>query len=55
MGDKEELESFVASPVVRVYDYGPVNFGSSSSTMIYCSKLEEIKRQVCCSDTFALS
>ncbi|PPS05772.1 hypothetical protein GOBAR_AA14871 [Gossypium barbadense] len=45
VGDKEELESFVASPVVRVYDYGPVNFGSSCSTMIYCSKLEEIKRQ----------
>ncbi|TYH69445.1 hypothetical protein ES332_D05G056400v1 [Gossypium tomentosum] len=45
VGDKEELESFVASPVVRVYDYGPVNFGSSCSTIIYCSKLEEIKRQ----------
>ncbi|XVF35510.1 hypothetical protein REPUB_Repub18cG0151900 [Reevesia pubescens] len=45
VGDKEELESFVATPVVRVYDYGPVNFGPSSSYMIYCSKLEEIKRQ----------
>ncbi|XP_022729085.1 dicer-like protein 4 isoform X2 [Durio zibethinus] len=45
VGDKEELESFIASPVVRVYDYGPVNFGPSSSYVIYCSKLEEIKRQ----------
>ncbi|GMI92533.1 DICER-LIKE 4, dicer-like 4 [Hibiscus trionum] len=45
VGDKEELESFVATPVVRVYDYGPVNFGPSSSYMIFCSKLEDIKRQ----------
>ncbi|XVE71087.1 hypothetical protein DITRI_Ditri10aG0122200 [Diplodiscus trichospermus] len=45
VGDKEELESFVASPVVRVYDYGPVDFGPSSSYMIYCSKIGEIRRQ----------
>ncbi|KAE8682671.1 Dicer-like protein 4 [Hibiscus syriacus] len=45
VGDKEELESFVATPVVKVYDYGPVIFGPSSSYNIYCHKLEDIKRQ----------
>ncbi|KAK8581994.1 hypothetical protein V6N12_072193 [Hibiscus sabdariffa] len=40
VGDKEELECFVATPVFRVYDYGP-----SSSHIIYCDKLEDIKRQ----------
>ncbi|XP_021275641.1 dicer-like protein 4 isoform X3 [Herrania umbratica] len=45
VGDKEELESFVASPVVRVYNYGPVDLGPSSSYMLCCSKLEEMKRQ----------
>ncbi|XVF48473.1 hypothetical protein PTKIN_Ptkin03bG0193100 [Pterospermum kingtungense] len=45
VGDKEELESYVASPVVRVYNYGPVNFGPASFYEVYFDKLEEIKRQ----------
>ena len=44
--DNEELEQFVASPVVRIYLYGPVTYGTSSSYMTYCSKLEEIKSMV---------
>ncbi|XP_057995567.1 dicer-like protein 4 isoform X2 [Hevea brasiliensis] len=41
--DKEELEHCVASPVVKIYEYGPVANGTSSYYMTYCSKLEEIK------------
>ena len=36
------------SPVVRVYDYGPVPNGTSSYYVTHCSKLEEMKRQVYC-------
>ncbi|KAK9269302.1 hypothetical protein L1049_001073 [Liquidambar formosana] len=43
--DNDELESFVASPKVKVYHYGPVANSTSSSHMIYCSKLQEIKCQ----------
>ncbi|KAA8522907.1 hypothetical protein F0562_009330 [Nyssa sinensis] len=43
--DKDELEQFVASPKVKIYSYGPVTNSSSSSHMIYCKKLEEIKHQ----------
>ncbi|XP_050272142.1 dicer-like protein 4 isoform X2 [Quercus robur] len=43
--DKEELDTFVESPVVRVYDYGPVPNGASSYYVTHCSKLEEMKRQ----------
>ncbi|KAJ0089697.1 hypothetical protein Patl1_14811 [Pistacia atlantica] len=41
--DKLDLKRFVASPVVKVYPYGPVVNGSSSSYMIYVKKLSEIK------------
>ncbi|XP_010323151.2 dicer-like protein 4 isoform X1 [Solanum lycopersicum] len=40
--DKDELEQFVASPKVNVYQYGP---GSSCHTKAYSQKLEEIKHQ----------
>ncbi|XP_048227644.1 dicer-like protein 4 isoform X2 [Ricinus communis] len=43
--DNEELELFVASPVVRIYLYAPVANEKSSSYMTYFSKLEEIKRK----------
>lgn len=43
--DKEELESFVASPKVKVYHYGPVTNSGSSSHKVYCKKLDEIKQQ----------
>ncbi|KAK4604657.1 hypothetical protein RGQ29_012930 [Quercus rubra] len=43
--DKEELDTFVESPVVKVYDYGPVPNGTSSYYVTHCSKLEEMKRQ----------
>jgi endoribonuclease Dicer len=45
--DKEELECFVASPVIRVYLYGPVANGTSSSYEAYYNILEGVKRQVC--------
>ncbi|KAJ6330705.1 hypothetical protein OIU76_009327 [Salix suchowensis] len=43
--DKEELESFVASPVIRVYSYGPVANGTSSSYKDYCNILQGFKHQ----------
>ncbi|CAK7338283.1 unnamed protein product [Dovyalis caffra] len=43
--DKEELERFVASPVIRVYLYGPVANGTSSSYEAYYNTLDEVKRQ----------
>ncbi|KAL9399688.1 hypothetical protein Peur_008649 [Populus x canadensis] len=43
--DKEELECFVASPVIRVYLYGPVTNGTSSSYEAYYNILEGVKRQ----------
>ncbi|KAL5774848.1 hypothetical protein ACOSP7_012405 [Xanthoceras sorbifolium] len=43
--DKGDLEYFVASPVVRVYQYGPVSNGTSSSYMMYSEKLAEIRRE----------
>ncbi|KAH7569156.1 hypothetical protein JRO89_XS06G0114900 [Xanthoceras sorbifolium] len=43
--DKGDLEYFVASPVVRVYQYGPVSNGTSSSYMMYSVKLAEIRRE----------
>lgn len=43
--DKEELDSFVASPTVKVYYYGPVVHGTSSSFVTHCWQLEEVKRQ----------
>lgn len=43
--DKEELECFVASPVIRVYLYGPVANGTSSSYEAYYNILEGVKRQ----------
>ncbi|XP_030456382.2 dicer-like protein 4 isoform X1 [Syzygium oleosum] len=43
--DKEELDSFVASPTVKVYCYGPVVRGASSSFSTCFSQLEEVKRQ----------
>ncbi|XP_012071444.1 dicer-like protein 4 isoform X2 [Jatropha curcas] len=42
--DNDDLESFVASPVVKIYRYGPVANDMSSSYMTFYSKLEEIKR-----------
>ncbi|XP_023928784.1 dicer-like protein 4 isoform X2 [Quercus suber] len=43
--DNEELDTFVASPVLKVYDYGPVANGTSSYYVTHCSKLEEMKHQ----------
>ncbi|KAM3714268.1 hypothetical protein ACJW31_01G319400 [Castanea mollissima] len=43
--DKRELDTFVESPVVKVYDYGPIPNGTSSYYVTQCSKLEEMKRQ----------
>ncbi|GLU01387.1 hypothetical protein SLE2022_186970 [Rubroshorea leprosula] len=43
--DKDELESFVASPVVKVYEYGPLSSDMSSSYIHYRVKLDEIKHQ----------
>nr|XP_024928613.2 dicer-like protein 4 [Ziziphus jujuba var. spinosa] len=43
--DKEELDSVVASPLVRVYHYGSVKNGASSPYLPYCSNLDEIRRQ----------
>ncbi|KAJ4709652.1 Dicer-like protein [Melia azedarach] len=43
--DNEELESFVSSPVVRVYHYGPVVNDTTSPYMTYSMKLAEIKRE----------
>lgn len=47
MEDKEELNSFVASPTVKVYYYHPVVRGTSGSFSTCFSQLEEVKRQVC--------
>nr|AUH15440.1 dicer-like 4 protein [Dimocarpus longan] len=43
--EDEDLENFVASPVVRVYLYGPVSNVTSNSDMTYSKKLAEIKRE----------
>ncbi|XP_042491944.1 endoribonuclease Dicer homolog 4 [Macadamia integrifolia] len=43
VSDKEELDSFVASPKVKVYDYGPVVNGFLSTSCV--QRLEEIKGQ----------
>ncbi|KAF9680685.1 hypothetical protein SADUNF_Sadunf06G0147300 [Salix dunnii] len=43
--DKEELECFVASPVIRVYSYGPVANGTSSSYEAYYNILQGFKHQ----------
>ncbi|XP_043699597.1 endoribonuclease Dicer homolog 4-like isoform X2 [Telopea speciosissima] len=48
VSDKEELETFVASPKVKVYYYGPVTNASLSYDACHAScvkKLEEIKGQ----------
>ncbi|XP_022134940.1 dicer-like protein 4 isoform X2 [Momordica charantia] len=43
--DREELDAFVSSPLVKIYYYGPVANGLSGSFMTYCSLLEDMKRQ----------
>ncbi|KAF3452999.1 hypothetical protein FNV43_RR03432 [Rhamnella rubrinervis] len=43
--DKEQLDSFVASPMVRVHHYRSIINGASSPYVTYFSKLDEIKRQ----------
>ncbi|KAI4335598.1 hypothetical protein L6164_014232 [Bauhinia variegata] len=43
--DKEELDTFVATPVLRIYDYGPTANGTTCSYTTYYAKLAEIKRQ----------
>ncbi|KAH9654546.1 Dicer-like protein 4 [Citrus sinensis] len=43
--DAEDLESFVSSPVVRVYHYGPVINDTSSSYVTCSEQLAEIKRE----------
>lgn len=43
--DREELDAFVSSPLVKIYYYGPVVNGSSSSFMTYCCQLEDVKRK----------
>ncbi|XP_030546666.1 dicer-like protein 4 [Rhodamnia argentea] len=43
--DKEELDSFVASPTVKVYYYGPVVRGTSSPFANCFCLLEEVKHQ----------
>ncbi|GAV83950.1 dsrm domain-containing protein/DEAD domain-containing protein/Helicase_C domain-containing protein/Ribonuclease_3 domain-containing protein/PAZ domain-containing protein/dsRNA_bind domain-containing protein [Cephalotus follicularis] len=48
--DKDELESFIASPVVRVYHYGPAS-NTTSSYGTYLKKLQEMKHQ--CLPTFS--
>ncbi|KAK4265332.1 hypothetical protein QN277_026397 [Acacia crassicarpa] len=40
---KEELDPFVTSPSVTIYDYGPCDNGTSSLYNNYCTKLVEIK------------
>ncbi|XP_038879795.1 dicer-like protein 4 isoform X2 [Benincasa hispida] len=42
---REELDAFVLSPLVKIYYYGPVANGSSSSFMTYCCLLEDIKHK----------
>lgn len=42
--ENEELDSFVASPIVKVYDYGPLSNGTSGPYAGYIVKLGEIKR-----------
>lgn len=43
---KEELDPFVASPVVTIHDYGPTTNGTTSLYMNYYAKLGEIKCEV---------
>ncbi|KAL5547660.1 hypothetical protein UlMin_002891 [Ulmus minor] len=43
--EKNELDRFVATATVQVYHYGPVVSSTSSPYIIYCRKLEEMKRQ----------
>ncbi|XP_028760714.1 dicer-like protein 4 isoform X2 [Neltuma alba] len=43
VSQKEEVETFVASPVVTIYDYGPGANGTTSPYMNYCTKLGDIK------------
>ncbi|XP_068345228.1 dicer-like protein 4 [Pyrus communis] len=43
--DKKELECFVSSPVITVYDYGPVISDASSPYITYYTKLEQMKHQ----------
>lgn len=49
---KEELDDFVASPQVTIYDYGPTSNETNSLYMSYYAKLGEIKCQVRISDRF---
>ena len=41
-----ELESFIASPDVKIYFYGPVSVNCSDFCSKYCKKLEHIKLTV---------
>ncbi|GMH30665.1 hypothetical protein Nepgr_032508 [Nepenthes gracilis] len=43
--DKEELEKYVSTPVVKAYPYGSNTKGSPNSYQMYLEGLEEIKRQ----------
>ncbi|KAK2646723.1 hypothetical protein Ddye_021918 [Dipteronia dyeriana] len=43
--DARDLKDFVASPVMRVYQYGPVSNSTSSTFMTYSKKLAEIRRE----------
>lgn len=43
-----ELESFVASPDIKVYFYGPVEHTESSLISIYQRKLDQIKHKCMC-------
>lgn len=52
MEDRDELDRYVASPVIRVYHYGSVERGSSNCYSDYYTKLEELRRQVCFCDIF---
>jgi hypothetical protein len=42
----------VASPVLRVYDYGPITISTSSYYVTCCGKLDEMKNQVYCCDIY---
>jgi len=44
--ENQELESFVASPEINVYFYGPVEHTESSLILIYQRKLDQMKYQV---------
>ncbi|KAG9456245.1 hypothetical protein H6P81_000753 [Aristolochia fimbriata] len=43
--DKEELDSFVASPKMRIYFYGPITNNISGFYTCLCSRLEELKNE----------